>query len=88
MKRFQYIPSTGQVKKIDKKILIKERIEFGRDLLSPALKDQTNRPVQYQLTGIVLHHGIRRRFLYDVPAFGPQIWEYGNFSVNKRIFPL
>jgi len=29
-----------------------------------------------------------RSFLYDVPTFGPQIWELGNFSVMKRILTL
>ena len=58
MKRFQYDAASGRVKKIDKKITIKERIELGLGLLSPGLKDTTKRPVQYELTGIVLHHGI------------------------------
>jgi len=29
---------------------------------------------------------VRRRFLWGVPTFVPQIWEYRNFSVRKLIF--
>ena len=31
----------------------------------------------------MVEHG--RRFLYDGPTFGPQIWEYSNFSVRQTI---
>ena len=62
MKRFQYVatgPNSGKTKKLDKKVSIKERIGFGRDLLSPAFRDQVRgKEVQYELVGMVLHHGI------------------------------
>ena len=62
MKRFQYVatgPSSGKTKKLDKKVSITEKIGFGRDLLSPAFRDQVRgKEVQYELVGMVLHHGI------------------------------
>jgi len=58
MKRFQFNPRTLEVKKIDRKVTVKERITIEPYLQSPALREQTRGGVDYELRGMVLHHGI------------------------------
>lgn len=58
MKRFQFNPRTLEVKKIDRKVTVRERITIEPYLQSPALREQTRGGVDYELRGMVLHHGI------------------------------
>lgn len=58
MKRIQFNQRTFEVKKIDRKVTVKERISIEPSLQSPALKDRMRGGIDYELRGMVLHHGI------------------------------
>jgi len=62
--------------------------DYGKQKAEAELKVLASNP-SAAILRISLQYGRHgRRFLWDVPTFVPQIWEYGNFLVRKLIFTL